>query len=91
MTPKKAGAKALRNAPETAIDRKTLSTGDRASEASNNNTSARRPWKKKSVAEHILGQIDKLRAEVAEKEREYLQAKQQLDKLEQLREVLENQ
>lgn len=89
MTPKKTGAKGARAAPEEAADRKTLAAGERP-ETSTTGT-GRRAWKKKSVAEHILGQLDKLREEVAEKERDYQLAKQQLDKLEQLREVLENQ
>jgi hypothetical protein len=87
MTPKKTGAKSARAAPNDTTDRKTPAAGEHT-ETPN---TGRRPWKKKSVAEHILGQIDKLRDEVAEKERDYLQTKQQLDKLEQLREGLENQ
>lgn len=94
MTTKKTGAKS-RTAPEEATDRKTLATGDRPETQTAAGTSStgagRRPWKKKSVAEHILGQIDKLREEVEEKHRTYLEAKTQLDKLEQLRQVLENQ
>ena len=88
MTTKKTGAKTSRSAPEDAPDRKTLATGDRSATTA---STSRRPWKKRSVAEHILGQLDKLRDEVKEKEQAYLVAKQQLDKLEELRKVLENQ
>ena len=94
MTPKTVVAK-TRTAPENVPDRKTIAAGDRPqpeTEASTSSSSgSRKPWKKKSVAEHILGQLDKLREDVKEKEEAYLQAKKQLDKLEELREVLENQ
>jgi len=87
---KRTGARQARSAPPDVPDQKTLATGERPIESATSNSS-RRAWKKKSVAEHILGQLDKLRDEVKEKEEAYLQAKKQLDKLEQLREVLENQ
>ncbi len=90
MTPKKETAKTPRTAP-AAPDQKTLATGERpeleSAGSTGNNT--RKPWKKKSVAENILSQLNKLREEVAEKEREYNQAKKQLDQLEALRKVLE--
>jgi hypothetical protein len=93
MTPKKTGAKSSRSAPEETLDRKSLGAGEQPAEPATNATStrSRKPWHKKSIAENILGQIDKLREEVAGKERDYQQARQQLDKLEQLRAVLENQ
>lgn len=89
-TTKRTGAKGSRPAPGEVPDRKTLVAGEPPAETANT-SSSRKPWKKKSVAEQILGQLDKLREEVAAKEQSYLQAKQQLDKLEALREVLENQ
>ena len=91
MTPKKQAAKSTRTAPAE-TDQKTLSAGERpeATTAESTTTSGRKPWKKKSVAETILGQLDKLRQEVAEKEQAYLQAKKQLEKLEALRDVLES-
>ena len=90
MNPKRTGAKASRNAPETTTDRKTLSAGERLTEAEASN-STRKPWKKKSVAEHVLGLVDKLRQEVADKEREYLEAKAQLDRLENVGKALKPQ
>ena len=91
MTTKKTGAKASRSAPPDSPDRKTLAAGEPPAGTATTSNSTRRAWKKKSVAEHILGQLDKLREEVKEKEQAYLIDKQQLDKLEALREVLENQ
>jgi predicted patatin/cPLA2 family phospholipase len=88
--PKATGARPARPAPPNIPDQKTISAGERPETASPSST-GRKPWKKKTVAEQILGQLDKLRADVAEKERDYLQAKKQLDKLEELRAVLENQ
>jgi hypothetical protein len=52
--------------------------------------SSRKPWKKKSPVEVFVGQIDRLRAEVAEKEEELKQAKRQLQKLEEARKILES-
>ena len=60
-----------------------------AGESSPPRPSGRKPWKKKSVAETILAQLDKLREEVRQKEAAYQEAKQQLDQLESLRKVLE--
>lgn len=91
MTPKKSGTKSSRNVPEETTDRKSLAAGEQPGGTSTTSTRTRKPWHKKSIAENILGQIDKLREEVAEKERDFQQAKEQLDKLEQLRKVLENQ
>ncbi len=50
----------------------------------------RKPWKKRSVGERMLAQLDQLREEVARKEEEYTKAKKQLDQLEGLRKVLES-
>jgi predicted patatin/cPLA2 family phospholipase len=89
----KTGARPTRAVPPNVPDQKTISAGERPETATTSfsSSSGRKPWKKKTVAEQILGQLDKLRADVAEKERDYLQAKKQLDKLEELRAVLENQ
>ena len=52
-------------------------------------TPARKPWKKKTPVDVVLDQIDKLREGVAQKEAEFKQAKRQLEKLEEVRKVLE--
>jgi predicted patatin/cPLA2 family phospholipase len=49
----------------------------------------RKPWKKKTPVEIMLGQIDKIREDVARKEEEFKLAKRQLEKLEAARKVLE--
>jgi predicted patatin/cPLA2 family phospholipase len=53
-------------------------------------TTSRKPWKKKTPAEVVLAQIDRLREEVAKKEEEFKQAKRQLDKLEEARKIFES-
>ncbi len=88
MTPKKSAVKQSRTTQTPVPDQKTLSTGEHSE--TETSSAGRKAWKKKTIAENILGQLDKLRGEVAEKEREYLVAKNQLDKLEQVRKVLEN-
>ncbi|HEY6764745.1 MAG TPA: hypothetical protein VI386_08230 [Candidatus Sulfotelmatobacter sp.] len=50
----------------------------------------RKPWKKKTPAEIMLGQIDRLREDVAEKEEELKKAKRQLQKFEEARKILES-
>ena len=52
-------------------------------------TAARKPWKKKSPVEVVLEQINKLRDDVAQKEEDLKQARRQLQKLEEVRKVLE--
>ncbi len=49
----------------------------------------RKPWKKKTPVEVVLDQINKLREEVAKKEEDLKQARRQLQKLEEVRKVLE--
>ena len=49
----------------------------------------RKPWKKKSAVEIVLGQIDRLLEDVQKKEEELRQAKRQLQKLEEAKKVLE--
>ena len=88
MTAAKAtGARPSRPAPPNVPDQKSQAAGERPEPATPAST-GRKPWKKKSIAEHILGQFDKLREEVAQKERDYLQAKEQLEQFEELRKVL---
>lgn len=53
-------------------------------------TSTRKPWKKKTPAEVVLDQINKVRDDVAHKETELKEAKRQLAKLEEARKVLES-
>ena len=50
----------------------------------------RKPWKKKTPAEIMLSQMDRLREDVAEKEEELKQAKRQLQKFEEARKILES-
>jgi hypothetical protein len=50
----------------------------------------RKPWKKKTPTEVVLEQIDRLREDVAKKDEELKQAKKQLQKLEEVRKVLES-
>ena len=49
----------------------------------------RKPWKKKTPVEVVLSQIDRLREGVAQKEEELKQTKRQLQKLEEVRKILE--
>ncbi len=49
----------------------------------------RKPWKKKTPAEVVLDQIDRVRDDVAKKEEELKLARRQLQKLEEARKVLE--
>lgn len=53
-------------------------------------TGTRKPWKKKSPAEVVLAQIDRLREDLAKKEEEFKQAKRQLEKLEEARKIFES-
>lgn len=50
----------------------------------------RKPWKKKTPADVILDQITRVRDDVAKKEEELKQARHQLQKLEEVRKVLES-
>ena len=50
---------------------------------------ARKPWKKKTPVEVVLDQINRLRDGLAEKEEELKRTRQQLQKLEEVKKVLE--
>jgi hypothetical protein len=76
VTPKKTADHA---APRSSIATTTV----------NVTTRERKPWKKKTPAEVVLAQIDRVRDDVAGKEEEFKQAKRQLEKLEAARKVLE--
>jgi len=66
-------------------------TADQAPQKSaTSGQSTRKPWKKKTPVDVVLEQIDKLRNDVAEKEKELNQARRQLQKLEEVRKVLES-
>lgn len=52
--------------------------------------SGRKPWKKKNPVEIILGQIEKVREDVKQKEEELKIAKRQLQKLEEATKLLES-
>ena len=49
----------------------------------------RKPWKKRTPAEVVLAQIDRVRDDVERKQEEFNEAKRQLDKLEAARKLLE--
>ena len=49
----------------------------------------RKPWKKKTPVEVVLNQIERLREGVAQKEEELKQTKRQLQKLEEVKKILE--
>jgi hypothetical protein len=53
-------------------------------------TKERKPWVKKSPVEVVLGQINRLHEGVAQKEEELKQTKRQLQKLEEVRKILES-
>jgi hypothetical protein len=50
----------------------------------------RKPWVKKSPVDVVLSQIDRLREGVAKKEEELKHEKRQLQKLEEVRKILES-
>jgi hypothetical protein len=50
---------------------------------------ARKPWKKKTPTEVVLDQIRRLRDDVAQREEQLKDARRQLQKLEEVRKVLE--
>jgi hypothetical protein len=52
-------------------------------------TGDRKPWKKKTPVEVVLEQTDKLKAQIAEKEEELKDLRQQLQKFEQARKIFE--
>ena len=52
-------------------------------------TKTRKSWVKKTPVEVVLGQIERLREGLAEKEEELKQAKRQLQKLEEVKKILE--
>ena len=68
-------------------------TAQKAVEAAAGKSSAsptgRKPWKKKTPVEVVLSQIERLREGVAEKEEELKQTKRQLQKLEEVKKILE--
>lgn len=53
-------------------------------------TKERKPWVKKSPVEVVLSQITRLHEGVAQKEEELKQTKRQLQKLEEVRKILES-
>ena len=61
-----------------------------ASSSTKEQTSGRKPWKKKTPVEVVLDQINRLRDNVADKEEELKQAKRQLQKLDEVRKLLES-
>ena len=50
----------------------------------------RKPWKKKTPVEVVLDQIAKIKDDVAKKEEDLKQARRQLQKLEEVKKVLES-
>ena len=50
----------------------------------------RKPWKKRTPVEVVLDQINKVKEDVAKREEDLKQARRQLQKLEEVRKVLES-
>ena len=50
----------------------------------------RKPWKKRTPVEVVLDQINKVKEDVAKREEDLRQARRQLQKLEEVRKVLES-
>ena len=63
--------------------------GEPAAAQPNYDSAQRKPWKKKSPVEVVLEQINKLRDDVTKKEEDLKNARRQLQKLEEVRKVLE--
>jgi len=61
-----------------------------ASQVPLGDTKERKPWVKKSPVEVVLSQINRLHEGVAQKEEELKQTKRQLQKLEEVRKILES-
>ena len=53
-------------------------------------TGGRKPWKKKTAAEVVLDQADKLKTQIAEKEEEIKDMRKQLQKFEEARKIFES-
>lgn len=68
---------------------KTTDAGAARAATAPSTQAARKPWKKKTPVEVVLDQINKLRDNLTEKEEELKQAKRQLQKLEEVKKVLE--
>jgi hypothetical protein len=75
--------------PRKAVDQESSRSSAAATEATVS-TSSRRPWKKRSPVEVVIDQIDKLRDDVTRREEELKQSKKQLQKLDEVRKVLES-
>ena len=60
-----------------------------ATTAVTTSTPTRRPWKKKTPIDVVLDQINRLHEDVTAQEEELKQSKRQLQKLEEVRKVLE--
>ena len=52
-------------------------------------TAQRKPWQKRTAAEVMRDQVQKVRDDVAKKEEELTEAKRQLEKLEEAQKVLD--
>jgi hypothetical protein len=63
--------------------------GEPAQARSSASTEGRKPWKKKTPVEVVLNQIDRMRDGVAAKEEELKQTRRQLQKLEEVKKILE--
>jgi len=69
-------------APDPAPPRSSIATTEAT-------TTVRKAWKKKTPAEVVLAQIDRVREDVERKEEEFKEVKRQLEKLEGARKLLE--
>jgi hypothetical protein len=64
-------------------------TAERTPDKSSASQEPRKVWKKKTPVEVVLSQIDRLHEGVAQKEEELKQTKRQLQKLEEVKKILE--
>jgi hypothetical protein len=64
-------------------------SAEAAPQRSSASPTGRKPWKKKTPVEVVLDQIDRLREGLAAKEEELKQARRQLQKLEEVKKILE--
>lgn len=69
--------------------KKQTGTGPTAPAAANT-SSGRKPWKKKTPADVMNDQTEKIRAQVAEKEEELKVLRRQLQKFEEARKIFES-
>lgn len=65
-------------------------SASKAPAAVSSKTGARKPWKKKTPAEVVLDQANRLRSQIAEREEELKELRRQLQKFEEARKIFES-